>query len=156
MNFFQDLKQVFEKGVEQVGNQSPLVKELARLSGLLKGKKESIQDSYNRLGQLVYKEWEKKQKIEITDEIRELLKSIQDVERQATKLANQVDSLKSSVDHIDQKQQPIPTNSPLNSSPSLANLSPKTPDAILYLCPFCAHQVKEDASVCPNCQVRFY
>ncbi|SFI99117.1 hypothetical protein [Thermoflavimicrobium dichotomicum] len=156
MNLFQDLKQAFEKGMEQVGNQSQRMIELTRLNGKLKGKKESIQEMYNKLGQLVYDEWEKKQQVEVTGEVHQTLEMIQDLKKQIVQLEEKIDQLKHQNTGSSLAQK-LPS-SDLFANTGSPQMNPKmsVPVAILYLCPFCAHQVKEDDHVCSNCQVRFY
>jgi hypothetical protein len=155
MNFFQDLKQVLEKGMGQVGNQ---VFDISKLKNLLNGEKDQIQNLYTRLGQLVFAEWKEKGKIEVAGEIEQVLRMVQAGNQQMTELEKRIDlqtqastAFSPTRTYFEPTQQTPPP--PLTAT-SVVNEA--KPVAVVYLCPFCAHQVKQEDSSCSNCQARFY
>ncbi len=152
MNFFQDLKQVLEKGMGQVGNQ---VFDISKLKNILNGEKDQIQNLYTRLGKLVFAEWKEKGRIEVTGEIEQVLRMIQTGNQQMNELEKRIDlQSQASAVFSPTKSQFEPTAPPPLTTTAVIN--EQKPVTVLYLCPFCAHQVKQEASSCSNCQARFY
>ncbi|MBA4492919.1 hypothetical protein ACFO25_08480 [Paenactinomyces guangxiensis] len=172
MNFFQDLKQKLEKGVETAGQKSQRMLEMSRLTLKIKGKKEDIERMANKLGWEVYNAWEPKGKLEETDQIQESLKAIHDLNEQLKSLQKELDELRNAnittramAEKVNisppgpegppaaLRQADVPSNQ--TSHPEwIKTVTPVTP--VVYICPFCAHQVARDASNCTHCQQRFY
>jgi hypothetical protein len=164
VNLFQDLKQVLEKGVEQAGQQVEHVAEIKRLNKKLKGKKENIDEMFLRLGRKVYKKWKKDRDIVISDKMEAFLAEIDELARQIKVLEQEVDQIGNSKDNngYHQVQPTMPSNernrgldtTDVKESNDLYISS--VPTSVVYLCPFCIHQVSQEASICPHCQARFY
>jgi hypothetical protein len=62
---------------------------------------------------------------------------------------------------VELQQTPKNQNTPTSQQAPVVTPTPTTlPNAnllkVLYICPFCAHQVAQEDSSCPNCQQRFY
>ncbi|SEM71609.1 hypothetical protein [Lihuaxuella thermophila] len=172
MNFFQDLKQKLEKGMETAGQKSQRMLEISRLSLKIKGKKDDIERMIQKLGREVYEAWEPAKKLEMTDQIEATLTAIHDLNEQLKSLQKELEDLKNSdiTVHDTAEKVSIPP-SVQEEEPSSGKVEVLLPDqesprtrvktvqpgaAVLYICPFCAHQVKNDASSCSHCGQRFY
>jgi hypothetical protein len=172
LNFFQDLKLKLEKGMETAGQKSQRMLEMSRLSLKIKGKKDDIERMIQKLGWEVYKAWEPNKNLELTDQIQKTLTTIQDLNEQLRFLQKELEDLKNSDIIVPDTAEKV-SISPLSQEEAqvsgrvnvllpdkgsrqepVKTVQPKV--AILYICPFCAHQVKSDASACSHCGQRFY
>lgn len=172
MNFFQDLKLKLEKGMETAGQKSQRMLEMSRLSLKIKGKKDDIERMMQNLGREVYKVWEPKKNLEMTDQIQKMLTTIHDLNDQLRALQKELEDLKNSditfrdtaekvsIPPLSQEEAPVSGRAAVLLPEQGSRLEPvKTVQpqvAIVYICPFCAHQVKSDASACSHCGQRFY
>ncbi|MFC7441327.1 hypothetical protein [Laceyella putida] len=172
MSFLQDLKQKLEKGVETAGQKSQRMLEISRLTLRIKGKKDDIERLITKLGREVYQTWEKEQKLAETEEVGQLLKAVQDQYGQLNALQQELEVLKQSdqvplqveeitptlVEQANAEQggvEALPQPEEAREMPDSINTG-GTQVAVLYLCPFCAHQVESEASSCSHCHKRFY
>lgn len=185
LNFFQDIKQKIEKGVEQAGKSSQKVLEISRLNLKIKGKREDIEHTVNRLGWTVFQKWTKEQKMDVDHEVQQGLKAIQDLMIQLQNLERELEELKntgnvskeppsyaalppspnkeayiqmpnsSSVSIEATPVNPMPNPSQVQNPNQVQNpIQPSV--SIIYICPFCAHQVPTEAKECAHCHQRFY
>lgn len=170
MSFLQDLKQKLEKGVETAGQKSQRMLEISRLTLRIKGKKDDIERLITKLGREVYETWEKEQKLVETETAGQLLKAVQDQYEQLASLQEELEELKKS-DQVPMEEitptlvgqtmaeqgtigvLPQPEGTP-NEVEEINTGATKI--AVLYLCPFCAHQVDSEVASCPHCHKRFH
>lgn len=159
MNFFQDLKQKLEKSVEQAGQKSQKMLEISRLTLRIKGKREDIDHQIGKLGWQLYRYWKKNGKIELTDTLRFSLEAIRSQEEQLKILTKELEELKN--------KEVVPRKTAervqLDDFPQEGMVLEEKPGdsvgiipSVVYICPFCAHQVVPNASGCPHCHKRFY
>lgn len=166
MNFFQELKQRLEKGVETAGQTSQKMLEISRLTLRIRGKKEDIERMVTQLGWEMVESWRPDEEWEMTDSIKRTLQAIHHQNKQLEDLQAELEDLKSNL--ITQKEQAEKVElhepeEPLLIQGKAANHGenseqtevPAIP-AVIYLCPFCAHQVDHDASQCSHCHERFH
>ncbi len=172
MNFFQDLKLKLEKGMETAGQKSQRMLEMSRLSLKIKGKKDDIERMIQRLGWEVYEAWERDKNLEKTDQIQGTLKAIDDLNEQLRSLQKELEDLKNSditirdtaekvsIPSLSKEEEPVSKEVAVllpdqDSQPEpVKKVPPRV--AVLYICPFCAHQVSRDASGCSHCGQQFY
>ncbi|TCS95012.1 hypothetical protein [Hazenella coriacea] len=186
MDFFQDLKQKLNRGVETAGKQSQRMLKMSSLTFKIKGKKDDIERLISKLGWEVYRAWEPERILEVSDEIQEALKAVHDLQEECTALEKELEDLKSldiqaTTEKVDvgltptndmdlqvspvrkeqgDQEQVLPTEavSPskeVKQRPVAKNeLIPVSP--VVYICPFCAHQVANEANNCTHCGKRYY
>ncbi|MGA8941816.1 MAG: hypothetical protein WB502_03745 [Thermoactinomyces sp.] len=160
MNFFQDLKQKLEKSVESAGQKSQRMLEISRLTLRIKGKKEDIEHQIGKLGWQLYQYWKVNGKLEVTETFRFSLEAIRDQEEQLKILTQELEELKNKevvprktaerVQLDDSPDEGFPDEMHVNGP-----VGSEVP-SVVYICPFCAHQVDQNASGCSHCQKRFY
>lgn len=160
MNFFQDLKQKLEKSVESAGQKSQKMLDISRLTLRIKGKKEDIDHEIGKLGWQLYRYWEANGKIELTETFRFSLEAIRAQEEQLEILTKELEELKNKEVvprrtaervRLDEPQEEIL----LEEIAVNHSMGAEIP-SVVYICPFCAHQVDPNASGCSYCQKRFY
>lgn len=181
MNFFQDLKQKIEKGVETAGQKSQRMIAMSSLNLKIKGKKEDIDRLMKKLGWDVYRAWEPNKILEISDQVQDTLKAVHDLNVQLKELEKELEELKSlnitnkdtaervTIPPVPEETVPtypppsMPDSNGSHSEPKQSNKSRATPapvvpppTAVVYICPFCAHQVECDISSCSHCHRRYY
>lgn len=185
MDFFQDLKQKLNKGVETAGKQSQRMLKMSSLTFKIKGKKDDIERLINKLGWEVYKSWEPEQILEVSDSIQEALKAVYDLQEECRALEKELEELKSldiqaTTEKIDvglvsfdgyhhesssrgdsepddpgsAVQTVKPSNEGILTPKTKNNFIPLSP--IVYICPYCAHQVAQQANNCSNCGKQYY
>ncbi len=160
MNFFQDLKQKLEKSVESAGQKSQKMLDISRLTLRIKGKKEDIDHQIGKLGWQLYRYWEANGKLELTETFRYSLEAIRDQEEQLKILTKELEELKSKEVIPRKTAERVELGDPqeeiiLEEMPANGSLGTGIPP-VVYICPFCAHQVDQNASGCLHCQKRFY
>jgi predicted RNase H-like nuclease (RuvC/YqgF family) len=172
MSFLQELKQKLEKGVETAGQMSQQMLEISRLTLRIKGKKDDIDRLIANLGREVYQTWEQNQDLTESEAINQLLKTVRDQYEQLHALQQELEVLKRSDQQADHAEEVTPTlvdgrSDDLATVEALPQAeehqdAPASIDmggtrvAVLYLCPFCAHQVESEATSCSHCHKRFY
>ena len=153
MNFFQDLKQKLGKGFEQAGNQSQRVLEMSKLSYKLKKKREDLDDLVERLGWVVYEEWEENQKLTETEKVKESLKAVYELDQEIKKLEEELNRLKNS--NITERSSAETVELPVTASDeSTSDQEAKKGEKDLeeiYLCENCAYQVLAPSYACQHC-----
>jgi hypothetical protein len=176
LNFFQDLKQKLESSLETAGQKSQRMLEMSRLTIKIKGKKEDVERMAQKLGMEVYKSWEPEQILEVTDHIQETLRAMHDLTEQLKALEKELEELKNSnitaretaekvsifvedTPVLNQTIAKTKQDQPVVQSKEMISLTQtKMPlvASVIYICPFCAHQVAQEASSCSNCRRAFY
>ncbi len=159
MNFFQDLKEKLEKSVESAGQKSQKMLEMSRLTLRIKGKKEDIEHQISKLGWQIYQHWEEKGDLELTESIALSLESIRDQHHRLEALNKELEELKKK-EIVSRKEA---ERVPLDLAPEeagahgggLADRQEAGVSSVIYICPFCAHQIDPGASGCSHCQKRF-
>jgi hypothetical protein len=166
LSFLQELKQKLEKGVETAGQKSHKMIEISRLTLRIKGKKDDIERMISKLGWEIYRVWEQTGKLEMNENIQFSLQAIWDQQEQLRALQKELEEVKKS-DIVPRKQVEkvdlvleaeavaVEENVGREEPVALPESKPEVP-SVIYICPFCAHQVKNDASRCANCQSRFH
>lgn len=183
MDFFQDLKQKLNRGVETAGKQSQRMLKMSSLTFKIKGKKDDIERLINKLGWEVYRSWEPDRILEVSDGIQESLKAVYDLQEECKALEKELQELKSMdiqatsekidvglISSDDHQESPsmedytpdkqIPTPKMISPSkeahiPATKNeLIPMSP--VVYICPNCAHQVASQANKCSHCGKQYY
>ncbi|OYD08907.1 zinc ribbon domain-containing protein [Paludifilum halophilum] len=76
MSFLTDIKQKLEKGIESTSQKSRKMLDMSRLTLTLRGRKETEEQLYIRLGREIYSLWEKEKKVELTEQTQETLERI--------------------------------------------------------------------------------
>lgn len=156
MKLFFDLKQKLEKGVETAGQTSQKMLEISRLSLRIRGKKEEAERLIAQLGKEMVESWKPDQEWEMTDSIKQMLQEIYNINKEIEKLQEELTDVKNNL--ITQKEE-IEKVIFSKSSKNEVELEPLEATAIpviVYLCPFCAHQVEPDQSQCNHCRKPFY
>ncbi|MGA9174792.1 MAG: hypothetical protein WBZ33_12550 [Thermoactinomyces sp.] len=171
MSFLQELKQKLEKGVETAGQKSQKMIEISRLTLRIKGKKEDIERQIQKLGWEVYTHWENTEELTLNESIHLSLQGIRSQREQLVELQKELEEVKKA-DVIPRKQvekvnlmiaeaeeDAQPNKEAILLEPvspvDVAANNPHIP-AVIYICPFCAHQVSADAISCTHCEKRFY
>lgn len=177
MSFLQDLKQKLEKGVETAGQKSQKMIEISRLALRIKGKKEDIERQVQKLGWEVYTHWEKTGELRLNESIHLSLQGIRSQQEQLFELQKELEEVKKA--DIVPRRQAEKVNLviaeteveavrpeavwPHEETILLGPVSPIQPSAderkipaVVFLCPFCAHQVSDEATFCNHCNERFY
>lgn len=199
MNFFQDIKQKIEKGVEQVGKSSQRVIEINRLNLKLNGKRQEFDLLMNRIGWSIFQQWRQNPQIQMNSELEYQLRMVSGAWEEIQSIEKEIQLLKngSNPDEIGNEQN-MP-NQPVNSfestpiaTPLQANIEPTEPEpksvikavpkaeysippiteapvshtyqqavapismAVVYICPFCAHQVPSHSNECSTCGQKYY
>jgi uncharacterized protein with ATP-grasp and redox domains len=177
LSFLQDLKQKLEKSMEQAEQISQRYLEMSRLMLRIKTKKDELERLVHRLGWEVYEAWKPEKEWTKTPAIAETLREVLEMEEQIKAMEKELEELKTSnivstkVDLVDiSKLSPVSRSeeagraemvSDVPSKPETVQKEPvreerKTLTHVLYLCPYCAHQVTVDAPSCAHCHQRFY
>ena len=148
LSFFQEIKQKIEKSMEQASQRSQNMYEMSKLNYKIKAKKGEIEEVMNQLGWAIYRTWESNQTLTINAEVQRVLQSAHTLLGQLQEMEEKREALKNasvmgtSLSQKASHHQPQPA---LQASTTL-----------LYICPFCAHQVHEQDSRCSYCQQQFY
>lgn len=195
MNFFQDIKQKIEKGVEQVGKSSQRVIEINRLNLKLNGKRQEFDLLMNRIGWSFFQQWRQNTPIQINSELEYQFRmasgaweEIQSIEKEIQILKNgsNIDEVNHSLNIPIQPKNSFESNStsmPLEgdkestvktvisvpkgeySIPPIKQVSAghtynqsvaPISMAVVYICPFCAHQVPNHSNQCSTCGQKYY
>jgi len=88
------LKDKLEKGLETTSQRSKKVLDISRISLLLRSTKENEEDLYRRLGREIYRYWERKQQLELTDLTRATLNQIREVREKIAEMEETLEQLK--------------------------------------------------------------
>jgi vacuolar-type H+-ATPase subunit E/Vma4 len=145
VNLFEDLRNKIGKSVTETSNASKRMIELSKLNYKRKEKKREADEIAEEIGWIVFTEWEKEQNISISKALKSGLERLQFIQKE--------------IKNIDLEIEKVKNENKFNYSDGLSqiNHSYNEPSSLLiYLCPYCAHQVGEDERQCRNCQKRFY
>lgn len=168
MKLFFDLKQKLEKGVETAGQTSQKMLEISRLTLRIRGKKEDIDRLVEQLGRKMVETWKPDQKWEMTESIEQTLQQIYDINKEIEELQAELEKIKNNL--ITHKEEAETVNLQKEENHFIEGQTKKEVEldktgepleataipTIVYLCPFCAHQVEPNASQCTHCQKPFY
>lgn len=190
MNFFQDIKQKIEKGVEQVGKSSQRVIEINRLNLKLNGKRQEFDLLMNRIGWSIFQQCRENQTIKMNSELEYQVRmatgaweEIQAIEKEIRLLRNSssLDEtqntsnqpikstgsipnstlLQGNIEETESKSViPVPKGEysipPITEAPVRQQSVAPISMAVIYICPFCAHQVSNDSNQCSTCGQKYY
>ncbi|SMO62220.1 hypothetical protein [Melghirimyces algeriensis] len=115
MGLFDDLKHKFEKGIESTGHQSKKMLDISRIKFMVRNEKEKEEALYYKLGKEIFRYWDRKGDLELTDLTRATLQHIQDVRRKIVELEETVEKLKQQHAPVQEKKEnsqsiPAPDN----------------------------------------------
>lgn len=143
MNFFDDLVSKIEKGVAETGLASRRMMDLGKLNFKVKEKKQEADEIAAKIGWAIYRNWENKKTTSMDGSLLNLIEMLETLHQQIKELELELANIKNG---NKMKMPSVPMNLSL----------PKSPTLLVYLCPYCAHQVSEDDRQCKNCQKRYY
>lgn len=183
MSLLTGLKQKLEKGIESTSQRSKKVLDISRITLLIRSKKENEEELHRRLGQEIYRYWDLKGRLEMTDLTRATIRQIKDIRGEIDELEKTLEELKKTDSESEPKKQveEEPTaeavappavdpsregaKSPSASeTPSLTEPHPEVTPATddwaegqaIFFCPHCGNQVDEDTVTCSHCQKNIY
>ncbi|QKG85158.1 zinc ribbon domain-containing protein [Kroppenstedtia pulmonis] len=186
MSFLSDLKNKLEKGIESTSNKSKKVLDMSWLTLSIRGKKETEEQMYTRLGKEVYMLWEREKKVELTSQTKETLEKIDDLRNTIAEMEETLADLKrraaahfKSSDSSDQtpsrshqskgqeeqRASVEPASKAFNKSRELPISTEKKEREedldwgelqAIFVCPHCGNRVEEDTEVCPHCKKHVY
>lgn len=143
--------------MEVAGQKSQRMLEMTRLNAKIKGKREEIEQTVNDLGWHVYRSWEVNRRLEATPLIQESLQIMHQLHGQLDILKQELDDVRSSEMIIQEQETVILSSGLLEEGRQVHAPAEELPaEVMIYICPFCAHQVKSEASSCSHCQRVFY
>lgn len=144
MNLFDDLRNKIGKSVTETSNASKRMIELSRLNYKRKEKKREADRIAEEVGWIAFTEWEKDQNISINKALKIALERLQFIQKELNSIDLEIERVKteSKFSYAD------------GFSPVVHSSEPSS--LLIYLCPYCAHQVGEDDRQCKNCQKRYY
>jgi hypothetical protein len=149
LNFFDDLRNKIEKGVAETGLASKRMMELGKLTYKIKEKKTEAESIAAKIGWITYSHWRKENAVPLDDEITPILRQLQVLDKEIKELETDLANIKFGNKEQTSYSSETPVESPVSSSAAMAPL-------LIYLCPYCAHQVGEDDRQCGHCQKRYY
>ena len=94
MGLLTDLKQKLEKGIESTSQRSKKVLDISRITLLIRSKKESEEELYQRLGREIYRYWDLKGRLDLTDLTRATIGQIKEVREKIDELEQTLEELK--------------------------------------------------------------
>ncbi|MGF7086227.1 Mg-chelatase subunit ChlI [Kroppenstedtia sanguinis] len=94
MGLLTDLKQKLEKGIESTSQRSKKVLDISRITLLIRNAKETEEELYTRLGREVYRYWDLKGRLELTDLTRSTMGQIKEIRDKIEELEQAVEELK--------------------------------------------------------------
>lgn len=144
MNLFEDLRNKIGKSVTETSNASKRMIELSKLNYKRKEKKREADQIAEEIGWITFTEWEKEQNISINKALKGALDRLQFIQKELNGIDQEIEKVKNEnkFSYVD------------NFSSSAHSTEPSS--LLIYLCPYCAHQVEEDDRQCKNCQKRYY
>ena len=145
MNLFEDLRNKIGKSVAETGQASKRMIELSKLNYKRKEKKREADRIAEEIGWIAFTQWEKDQNIPIGKDLKIALERLQYMQNEIKLLDVEIEKVKND------KQLYGDSFFPTQSSHST-----EVSSLLIYLCPYCAHQVGEDDRQCGNCQKRYY
>ncbi|EGK11981.1 hypothetical protein ACFQ49_12735 [Kroppenstedtia eburnea] len=185
MGLLTDLKQKLEKGIESTSQRSKKVLDISRITLLIRSSKESEEELYKRLGREVYRYWELKGRLELTDLTRATIGQIKEVRDKIAELEQAVEELKKRESAPEPEEpdreaerelateQVTPSGKESSSTSSKPrNLPDPDPESspepspapdenwaegqAIFFCPHCGNQVDEETVICPHCKQNIY
>ncbi|MXQ54399.1 hypothetical protein [Shimazuella alba] len=145
MNLFEDLRNKIGKSVAETGQASKRMIELSKLNYKRKEKKREADRIAEEIGWIAFLQWEKEQDIRVNKDLKSGLERLQYIQNEIKLLDVDIEKVKS--DKLLYSDNFYPTSNSPSSEPSAL---------LIYLCPYCAHQVGEEDRQCGNCQKRYY
>lgn len=186
MSFLSDLKNKLEKGIESTSNKSKKVLDMSWLTLSIRGKKETEEQMYTRLGKEVYMLWEREKKVELTSQTKETLEKIDDLRKTIAEMEETLADLKrraaahfkssGSSDQTPSHSHQSKGQEEQEASVELTSKSLNKPQELpistekkereedldwgeiqaIFVCPHCGNRVEEDTEVCPHCKKHVY
>jgi hypothetical protein len=173
-----DLKQKLEKGIESTSQRSKKVLDISRITLLIRSKKESEEELYQRLGREIYRYWDLKGRLDLTDLTRATIGQIKEVREKIDELEQTLEELKKRqlASEADRKVEKALTTEQViasrNESTSPSSTARNLPDSdpeptpasdenwaegqAIFFCSHCGNQVDEDTIICPHCKQNIY
>jgi hypothetical protein len=145
VNLFEDLRNKIGKSVTETSNASKRMIELSKLNYKRKEKKREADQIAEEIGWIAFKEWEKEQDIRINKILKGALERLHFVQKEVDRIDLEIESVKN-----ENRQ-----DSYMDGYSPIMNASEPT-SLLIYLCPYCAHQVGEDDRQCKSCKKSFY
>lgn len=144
MNLFDDLRNKIGKSVTQTSNASKRMIELSKLNYKRKEKKREADRIAEEVGWIAFTEWEKDQNININNALKRALERMQFIQKELNSIDLEIEKVRneSKLSYADSFSPVVHSTDPLS--------------LLIYLCPYCAHQVGEDDRQCKNCKKRYY
>ncbi|MCH5583606.1 hypothetical protein MK805_01295 [Shimazuella sp. AN120528] len=148
MNLFEDLRNKIGKSVAETSHASKRMIELSKLNYKRKEKKREADQIAEEIGWIAFTEWEKEQNVSINKALKSGLERLQFVQREMKSIDMEIEKVKNEnkFSYSDGLSPVGHQTTPFSEPSSL----------LIYLCPYCAHQVGEDDRQCRNCQKNYY
>ncbi|WP_028778085.1 hypothetical protein [Shimazuella kribbensis] len=147
MNLFEDLRNKIGKSVAETGQASKRMIEMSKLNYKRKEKKREADQIAEEIGHIAYNQWEKEKEISITNALKSGLERLQYVQNEIKKIDEEIENV---------KNDKFIYSDGYSSGNSSSYHATEPSSLLIYLCPYCAHQVGEDERQCRNCQKRYY
>ncbi|WP_124727995.1 hypothetical protein [Staphylospora marina] len=168
MNFFQDLKQKLEKGMEAAGQKSQQMLELSRLTLRVKTQKEELEKTMNELGWKLFETWKKTNDVKLEGELLQQLEEAEKKRDELVRMEKELEELRQSLVNIRDFSMKVEEGVSPDSVPVIeavpvrpdvaktASTEAKVRPAVICICPWCAKQVSLEDQECPHCRSRFH
>lgn len=132
MSFFDEIKRTINRGMEQANQTSQRMIEISRLSFKLKGKKDELNKLQYQLGIATYRVWAAEKQWKQTEEIKQLLQTMENIDTEIGQIESEIAKLKSQSDQQYHQSNPSPyqaqpMNPPLPNQPQLPYQSQQPP-----------------------------
>jgi hypothetical protein len=168
LNFFQDLKQKLEKGMEAAGQKSQQMLELSRLTIRVKTQKEELDEAMKALGWKLFENWKESGEVKPEDELLQQLEEAEKKRDELVRLEQELEEVRQSLVNIrdfsmkaeaGESAETVPVLEAVPVQPAGAktvSTETKTRPAVICICPWCAKQVSLEDHECPHCRSRFH
>jgi hypothetical protein len=144
LNLFEDLRNKIGRGVAETSQASIRMIKMGKINFKLKEKKREADEIAVKIGWVTYNQWEKDHSPNFTKELIPVLEQLGHLQSEIKLLEVELENVKNDQMNLSENSFPI------------ASPSTKPASLVIYLCPYCAHQVDEHDRRCANCNKQYY